>query len=53
VDIETIQFLREMLSAKFGIKVGGEIADARSANELLKTGATHFATNIVPQFQGA
>jgi deoxyribose-phosphate aldolase len=50
VDIETIKFLREMLSAKFGIKVGGEIADARSASELLKVGATHFATTIIPEF---
>ena len=49
-EIETIQFLREMLSAKFGIKAAGEISEAKRAAELLQAGATHFATTIIPHF---
>lgn len=49
-EIETIKFLREMLSSKFGIKAAGEITDPRRANELLEAGATHFATTIAPKF---
>ena len=48
-EIETIKFLREMLSAKFGIKASGEITEPARANELLEAGATHFAATVVPQ----
>lgn len=48
-EVETIKFLREMLSAKFGIKASGEITEPRRANELLKAGATHFAATVVPR----
>lgn len=48
-EVETIKFLREMLSAKFGIKASGEITEPRRANELLEAGATHFAATVVPQ----
>jgi deoxyribose-phosphate aldolase len=49
-EMETIKFLREMLSSKFGIKASGELLDANRASELIQAGATHFATSIVPQF---
>jgi deoxyribose-phosphate aldolase len=49
-EIETVKFLREMLSSKFGIKASGELLDANRASELIQAGATHFATNIAPQF---
>jgi deoxyribose-phosphate aldolase len=49
-EIETIKFLREMLSSKFGIKAAGEITEMRRANELWEAGATHFATTIAPKF---
>ncbi len=50
VDIETIKFLRETLGKKFGIKLGGEIADAQTAGELVNAGATNFASVILPKF---
>jgi deoxyribose-phosphate aldolase len=48
-EVETIKFLREMLSAKFGIKASGEITEPRRASELLEAGATHFAATVVSQ----
>ncbi len=50
VDIETIKFLRETLGKKFGIKLGGEIADAQTATELINAGVTNFASTVLPQF---
>ena len=48
-EIETIRFLREMLSSKFGIKATGERPDLNRSQELITAGATHFAAQIIPQ----
>jgi deoxyribose-phosphate aldolase len=50
VDIEAIKFLRETVGEKFGIKLGGEIADAQTAAALINAGVTNFATTLFPQF---